>query len=64
MILPALLEDGVTVAYNSGRESYIQHIADANGVKLNPIEYKNSKEIVLTKSILGTQTLQSMFGKI
>ena len=42
-----LLEDGVTVAYNSGREHYIQHIADANGVKLNPIEYKNSKEIVL-----------------
>lgn len=43
----ALLEDGVTVAYNSGREHYIQHIAETNGVKLNPIEYKNSKEIVL-----------------
>ena len=43
----ALLEDGVTVAYNSGREHYIQHIAEANGVSLNPIEYKNSKEIVL-----------------
>lgn len=42
-----LLDDGVTIAYNSGREHYIKYIAEMNGVKLNPIEYKNSKEIVL-----------------
>lgn len=42
-----LLEDGVTVAFNSGRKHYIDYIAEANGVKLKPIEYKNSKEIAL-----------------
>lgn len=42
-----LLENGVTVAFNGNRQSYIQQIADANDIDLFPIEYKNSKEIVL-----------------
>ena len=42
-----LLENGVTVAFNGDRKNYIEQIATANDIELFPIEYKNSKEIVL-----------------